>query len=548
MTKTEFLKRIQGKHPEGRYDYSLLPDEFNTRKEKLTFVCNKHGPFEQRPSGHLSGYGCKECGLESIALQHAHTLEEFVKKARAIHGDFYDYSKVVYKNIKTKVEIVCPKHGSFFPTPEGHTNGKPTGCPTCGKAKQTGAPTLSQEEFLRRAEKVHGDYYDYTESVYAGMHIPIVIHCPKHGRFTQRPNNHLKKGCGQCGWDKRVDSRTLTTEDFVARSRIVHGLWYSYDTSDYKSAREDVVITCPKHGEFSQNPYEHMRGARCPRCTKVVSSQHDIILQWLEEMGVEYRYNDRTIIYPKEVDVYIPSHNLAIEVHGEWWHRHANLGDRTYHFNKFKECGDKDIRLLQFWAVGNISDKPTITKSIISNLLGMSEHRIFARGTKVVDVTPKQYREFLDENHLEGGKNSSIRKGLSHRGELVSVIGFSRNKDGWELDRFASRTFTNVIGGFSRLMKYAAPKGIITSYSYNHYSRGDLYKNYGFTMTRENKYSLFYLHEGKLKNRNNFMRYKCIEMLGLKKDDPRTEKELALLLGAEQVFSAGTRTWVLDNT
>ena len=183
--------------------------------------------------------------------------QEFIEKAKKIHGDKYDYSKVEYVHSHTKVCIICPKHGEFWQAPRHHLNGN--GCPYCA-----GKIRLTTEEFIRRAKEVHGDKYDYSKVEYVHSHTKVCIICPKHGEFWQMPLHHLKGGgCPNCVGNKR-----LTTEEFIRRAKEVHGDKYDYSKVEYVNARIKVCIICPEHGEFRQTASEHLRGQGCPKCAQ----------------------------------------------------------------------------------------------------------------------------------------------------------------------------------------------------------------------------------------------------------------------------------------
>lgn len=126
MTTEEFIKRAKKIH-NNKYDYSKV--EYKNRKTKVCIICPQHGEFWQTPDNHLEGKGCKYCSHQSFK----HTKETFIEKARQIHGDKYDYSKVEYKNIRTKVCIICSKHGEFWQKPDGHLRG--IGCTFCKESK-----------------------------------------------------------------------------------------------------------------------------------------------------------------------------------------------------------------------------------------------------------------------------------------------------------------------------------------------------------------------------------------------------------------------------
>ncbi len=120
------------------------------------------------------------------------TTEEFIERAKSVHGEKYDYSKTEYIDSKTKVCIICPIHGEFWQIPFGHLNG--ANCPICNsKKKQT------QEEIISRFKHIHEDRYDYSKVKYKNILTDVCIICPKHGEFWQTPHSHLKgSGCPKC--------------------------------------------------------------------------------------------------------------------------------------------------------------------------------------------------------------------------------------------------------------------------------------------------------------------------------------------------------------
>ena len=135
------------------------------------------------------------------------TTEQFVKEAREVHGDKYDYSKVEYVDNKTKVKIVCPEHGGFWQYPYNHLKG--VGCPVCGKNRHVAKRTKNTEWFVNQSKKVHGDKYDYSKVEYVNYHTKVCIICNDCGNeFWQDPGNHLKGcGCPLCKGKKISDKK-----------------------------------------------------------------------------------------------------------------------------------------------------------------------------------------------------------------------------------------------------------------------------------------------------------------------------------------------------
>lgn len=218
------------------------------------------------------------------------TTEDFIARARATHGDMYDYSRVVYSGTKTKVEVTCPTHGSFLVTPNNHLTNK-SGCPTCAHAKlgDTQRAAASQT-FVADCVAAHGNKYTYTRSQYQNAHTKVIVTCPQHGDFLIAPYSHRQgQGCKECGVITRNAKNTLTTHCFIDRANVIHNNKYVYDYVVYVSAKTKVQIICPEHGPFLQRPSQHMRGEGCPDCGRY---------NWFAEQGgYSARYFDEN---PKE--------------------------------------------------------------------------------------------------------------------------------------------------------------------------------------------------------------------------------------------------------
>jgi hypothetical protein len=130
----------------GKYDYSLV--EYSTSKENVTIICKVHGPFKQSATGHLSGSGCSKCGDERNSASQRQSVESFIARARAVHGQKFDYSKVDYRTARIPVTIICPVHGEFQQPPDGHIN---RGCRKCADDDLPGAysiKVLSRDQSL----------------------------------------------------------------------------------------------------------------------------------------------------------------------------------------------------------------------------------------------------------------------------------------------------------------------------------------------------------------------------------------------------------------
>ncbi|NJO59674.1 MAG: hypothetical protein HC836_15625 [Richelia sp. RM2_1_2] len=138
-----------------------------------------------------------------------HTLNSFITSANIVHDKKYDYSHInQYDGAKTKINIVCFKHGTFSQTPQKHLLGQ--GCPLCGKEEMGKKNSLTTNEFIEKAKKIHGDKYDYSAIQYKNNHTLVKILCKNHGFFKQIPNSHLSgKGCARCGIIESTGSKMI---------------------------------------------------------------------------------------------------------------------------------------------------------------------------------------------------------------------------------------------------------------------------------------------------------------------------------------------------
>ena len=265
------------------------------------------------------------------------TTEQFILESKNIFGNKYDYSKVDYKNNREKVCIICPKHGEFWQSPECHLRGH-EGCKECCKEKIGRNILKTQDEFINEAKQIHGDKYDYSKVEYFGDKNKVCIICPKHGEFWQTPNSHLKgKGCADC-----YGNRKLTKEKFIEEAKKIHGDKYDYSKVEYKNVDTKVCIICPKHGEFWQTPYKHIRNKQnCPNCRGKVTTLEEFIEEAKNIHGDMYDYS--------KVEFINATKNVCIicKKHGEFLlspHRHlSGRGCKKCHMSLYETTVKKTL-------------------------------------------------------------------------------------------------------------------------------------------------------------------------------------------------------------
>lgn len=288
---------------------------------------------------------------------------------------------------------------------------------------------------------------------------------------------------------------------------------------------------------------------------KYKSEEENQVKNFVRSLGSDIIENSRKVLPSgKEVDIFIPEKNIAIEYNGVYWH-HEQVPhiDRHYHFDKFKESEREGIRLITIFS-SDWKQKQNIVKSLLKTKLGVQSECIYARNTEVKNVSTKKARAFLNNNHLQGYCPSTHRLGLYHKEKLVALMTFSRPRSGigkkrenaYELVRFCS--VGRVIGAASKLLKafikVHKPKEII-SYSNNEISDGGLYKTLGFVLEKEHTPSYWYVHPKKevRLHRYNYAKYKLVE----RGEDPDlTEAQIMQKNGYLRIWDCGKRTWRLD--
>jgi hypothetical protein len=218
-----------------------------------------------------------------------------------------------------------------------------------------------------------------------------------------------------------------------------------------------------------------------------------------------------------EIDIYLPELNLGFEFNGLYWHS-DKFKDKLYHLSKTKHFKEKGIRIIHIWE-DSWSLNSKIIKSQVSNWLGLTENKIFARKCYVKEIKDSNIAtNFLEENHVQGKVGSSLKLGLYNEGELVSLMTFDRYEGrkkmedgGWNINRFCNKIDYNIIGGASKLFKYFLNNynvNRVISYSDRDWSEGDLYKKLGFNKVNSSDPDYKYIIEGMRVHKSRFRKSK----------------------------------------
>lgn len=351
---------------------------------------------------------------------------------------------------------------------------------------------LTTEEFIERCKKIHKGKYSYDLVEYKGSHNKVILICKKHGKFKITAYNHLnlKQGCFKCGMHKthssnrisvidflkkcekikeydfdvdklnfknlrqeikitckkhgdflisprnllrncgcrkcKTEKRRDSKEDFVKKSLNIHNHKYDYNNVLYNTSHDKIEIICKKHGPFWQKPYQHTQGQGCAKCSHFTSREELEVKDFIESLNIKTIGNHRKEKGVFEIDIFIPLLNIGIEYHGLYWHS-EKFKDKKYHQNKYINCKSQGIKLLQVFD-DEWKNKKEICKSRIKNILGFSEKKIYARNTDIRTISSRESRDFLNKNHIQGFIGSKYYFGLFYKNELVALMSFSKNR------------------------------------------------------------------------------------------------------------------------
>lgn len=529
----EFIAKAREVHGDK---YSYEKTVYTGCTKPLIVTCHLHGDFETTPHKHVSGgQGCPECGKISRAAKR-NKGAQFIERAKAIHGDKYDYSLVDYKTCKDPVEIICNTCGKHFQqTPDNHINTK-KGCPVCGRKKAATEAAKSRkgkkvqrcttEEWIKKVLKRYpenAEKYDYSHVVYTKSDERVEIICKTCGRVMHpKACAHFSgQGCKTCAARATASEKAVSFQDVVERCRETHGDNYEYFEDSYVNASTPMKIRHKECGNiFMQRPEFHYgKGQGCPRCCHNQSTGEKDVLSFIKGIysGVveENAWVLENFKYPSkkkmELDIYLPELKLAVEYNGVFWHSVDRKG-KGYHLQKRKACEKQGIRMLSIWECDwQDSRKRPIIERYLKNALGVKDEKtVYARKCTIKDVDNKTYRDFMDKNHIQGYATAKeVKKGLfTADGELVACMSFKilKNKDQkvtpfvtWDMVRYA--TSCNVPGGRSKLFKHIQKEfkmDHVQSFLDRDYFTGVSYKEEdGWVLTEDDQVSIsFWSYRG----------------------------------------------------
>lgn len=292
-----------------------------------------------------------------------------------------------------------------------------------------------------------------------------------------------------------------------------------------------------------------------PVCYRNFSTGQKNLADLIESvLGVKCILDDRTSIYPREIDILLPEHNVGIEYHGSYWHSSASEQVDRSHYIKHDMAAAVGIDLIQVFD-HEVDRNSDLIVSMIASKVGKISNKIYARKCTVELLNVSQYRKFCEENHIQGYAAASIKLGLIFEGQLVSVMSFGKSRYSqthqYEMVRFCNKKWTTVVGGAGKLFKYFTTNNLVASvvtYADARFFTGNLYQKLGFALSHRSPPNYWYVsskYDG-LQSRVKYQKHKLKELLPIF-DPTKSEKANMIENGYKIVNDCGNYVYVWES-
>jgi hypothetical protein len=325
-TRDTFITKANIKHT-NKFNYDLV--EYVNSMTKVKIKCPEGHIFEQTPSHHLNGDGCRKC------RGYYRTQDDFEAESKEKFPSMFDYSKTKFVDMGTAITLICSRGHEFETVPAIHLRDDSKGCcRECAHINIALKNSYTQAQWIELAIAKHGNTYQYHKVSYVNSQTKVCIVCPTHGEFQAAPTCHLGgTGCPSCGFEKIAISKTYTESEFTDRfntARILHKDRYTYTRIFRDDGRLMIEMSCPSHGVISQRLDHHLHGHACMKCVANYSKQQ---IQWLNycsisrpgivhaEYSGEYKIPGTGFM----ADGFHADTNTVYEYQGDFWHGNPSV-------------------------------------------------------------------------------------------------------------------------------------------------------------------------------------------------------------------------------
>lgn len=250
-TQEQFIADVENKYGKDVFDLSKVIYVNSTTK--ITVGCKEHGDFSVQPNNFLYGKGCPSCAKNNMARKLQTPRENLIERVREVHGQSFTLLTEDFNNQHEVVLWECKVHGEFRASIRNILSG--SGCKFCSRERSAKLRSKGADYYIPLFREIHGDFFDYTKSVFSTSKSKIIVTCPVHGDFETSVGNHLKgKACRRCAVDKFVKERSLTLPEIKVRLKDLHkdSLSFPYIDLEFKNKHSLITCVCEKHGVFEK--------------------------------------------------------------------------------------------------------------------------------------------------------------------------------------------------------------------------------------------------------------------------------------------------------
>lgn len=560
----------------------------NTLKlsDRVDFVCPYHGIYNQEIRIHIKKStgekigGCRACGQSSKR----HYEQWFIDMLA--HEEDKEKARNNALLSIDKVDFICPKHGIFNTTVGYITcSGKKTGvgCSECGKERQLEnysktmhkkRPEYPQwfiDDIAKEEDKERARNREITKRD------KILFHCKKHGDYLQLVTNHLKNvgtdgrfGCRKCA--KEFVSEKIKKIRFDERPEYPE--WFIDDLANEKdkqkainktlSSKDFVEFICPIHGNYFQTVNNHFvfstqKGrCGCPKCAARKSKPEDELFEIIKKLDNKAKQRDRCVLkntktgHSLELDVLSRDYKLAFEFNGNFWHSKHHQ-KTSYHFFKYEECINKDLRLFTIFQKDWDTNKEK-TINYIKQLF-IKKLRVYARKTELRKIDNTIVSNFYKEYYLNNTDTQyDISYGLFVNDELLSAMSFSKleKQNEWLLQKYCVKFGITILGGANKLIKYFKKEFqpiSITTYSDCCYFNGNIFDKLGFIFKGYLKDDYYWFYNGEYIEKKDCteiilkQKYPNLYALAIKEKEKPIEEFIMRKLKFYKIERIGIKIW-----
>lgn len=425
-------------------------------------------------------------------------------------------------------------------------------CKTCGKPTPFNSLKLGYRDFCSVSCQANNPLTkDRRRSTMVSRHGKP--HFSQTGEYSVKYQNtmQLRYGVDNAGQmsDKRHRAKELS---FLKEALSRTDCTPLFQESEYHGIRDDLrtnwyPFVCPVGHRFEDRLYGKI--VTCPVCNPSFggpSSGENDLAAYVGSLGFRVERNTRKIISPKELDIFVPDKNVAIEYCGNYWHSDARNTNKMSHYDKMVVCREKGIRLITVFEDEWVN-KPDIVKSRIAHIMGKTGGGIFARKCGVRQLSVSEAKSFCEKHHIQGYAACQHRLGLIYGGDIVGVMTFSKHRFGkiskWEMVRFVS---VGVVGGGGKLLEAFAREhrgDICLSYADQRYSDGNIYEKLGFSLMHETKPNYWYVNPKNTLDRKHRLSYTKKSLVDGGSDSSLTEEKIMSERGFHRLWDCGSRVY-----